>query len=126
MKGFEPITCRLSANQQPGVRVHSGRPVQELGDSQDVDAFVVCDVGTIGDRDANRLTTQAFCTPLPAEQFAKCLGTNDGSLVIPDGFDSRRLFTNPGTRTPAQAGHNRTQSRQFRTGIGARRLRESP
>ena len=34
--------------------------------------------------------------PLPAEQFTKCLGTHDGSLIIPDGFDSRRLFTNHG------------------------------
>ena len=57
MKGFEPVTCGLSDNQQPGVRVYYGWPIQDLGDSQNVDAFVVFNLGTIGDRDANRLTT---------------------------------------------------------------------
>ena len=57
MKGFKPVTCGLSDNQQPGVRVYYGRPVQYFGDGQDVDAFVVFNLGAIGDRDANRLTT---------------------------------------------------------------------
>jgi len=57
VKGFEPVTCGLSDNQQPGIRVHYGRPVQDPGDSQNVDTFIVFNVGAIGDRDANRLTT---------------------------------------------------------------------
>ena len=57
MKGFEPVTCGLSDNQQPGVRIYYGRPIQDLGDSQNVDTFIVFDLGAIGDRDANRLTT---------------------------------------------------------------------
>ena len=61
-----------------------------------------------------------------AEQLAKHPGAHDGSLVIPDGFDSRRLFTNHGQRTPAQAGHNGTHSGRCGAGIGSRRLRESP
>jgi len=56
VKGFEPVTCGLSDNQQPGVRIYYSRPVQDLGDSQNVDTFSVFDVGTVGDRDANRLT----------------------------------------------------------------------
>jgi len=57
VKGFEPVTCRLSDNQQPGVGVYYGRSVQYLGDGQNVDTFVVFDLGTVGDRNANRLTT---------------------------------------------------------------------
>jgi len=56
VKGFESVTCGLSDNQQPGVRVYYGRPVQYFGDGQDVDTFGVFDVGTIGNRDADRLT----------------------------------------------------------------------
>jgi len=126
VKGFESVTCGLSDNQQPGVRVHYSRPVQYFGDSQNVDAFVVFDVGTVGDSDTNLLTAQAFCTPLPAEQFAKYLGAHDGSLIIPDGFHSRRLFTNHGKGTPAQAGHNRTHSGRCGAGIRSRRLQKSP
>ena len=110
VKGFEPVTCGLSDNQQPGVRVYYSRPVQNLGDSQNVDSFVVFNLGAIGDRDANRLTAQAFCTPFPAEQSSKYFGVHDGSPGIPDGFNSRRLFGNHGQRTPAQPGHNRTHS----------------
>ena len=55
MKGFEPVTSGLSDNQQPAIRVHYGRPVQDLGDSQNVDTFIVFNLGTVGDRDANRL-----------------------------------------------------------------------
>ena len=126
MKGFEPVTCGLSDNQQPGVLIYYSRPIQDLGDSQNVDTFIVFNVGAIGDRDANRLTAQAFCTPLPAEQLAKYLGAHDGSVVVPDGFDSRRLFGNHGKGTPAQSGHNRTHSGEFRAGIGSHRPRESP
>ena len=57
VEGVEPITCRLSDNQQPGGGVYYGRPVQYLGDGQNVDTFVVFDLGTVGDRNANRFTT---------------------------------------------------------------------
>ena len=57
MKGFEPVTCGLSDNQQPGVGVYYGRSVQYLGDGQNVDTFIVFNLGAIGDRDTNRLTT---------------------------------------------------------------------
>jgi len=56
VKGFEPVTCGLSDNQQPGVRVNYSRPVQHLGNSQNVDAFIVFNLGTVDDRDTNRLT----------------------------------------------------------------------
>ena len=67
VKGFESVSCGLSDDQQPGVGVYYGRSVQYFGDGQDVDAFVVFDLGAIGDRNTNRLTAQAFCTPLPVE-----------------------------------------------------------
>jgi len=57
VKGFESVTCGLSDNQQPGIRVYYSRPVQYFGDGQDVDSFVVFNLGAIGDRDANRPTT---------------------------------------------------------------------
>jgi len=57
VKGFEPVTCGLSNNQQPGVRVYYSRPIQYLGDGQNVDTFIVFNLGTVGDRNANRLTT---------------------------------------------------------------------
>jgi len=56
VKGFEPVTCGLSNNQQPGVRVYYSRPIQYLGDGQNVDTFIVFNLGTVGDRNANRLT----------------------------------------------------------------------
>ena len=64
MKGFESVSCGLSDSQQPGIGVYYGRSVQYFGDGQDVDSFVVFDVGAIGDRDTNRLTAQAFCLSL--------------------------------------------------------------
>ena len=57
VKGFEPVSCGLSNNQQPGLGVYHGRSVQDLGNGQNVDTFVVFDLGTVGDRNANRFTT---------------------------------------------------------------------
>ena len=57
VKGFEPVTCGLSNNQQPSVGVYDGRSIQYLGDGQNVDAFVSFDLRTIGDRNADRLAT---------------------------------------------------------------------